>query len=137
MRTHLGAERACQAGVSQKGLGLTPGSPWRREKSPCPQLLPCQLRLIPGGVSKPGAGQATSVGSPPAHSILPWRPALFGQVSLTECSTMLLHTPGLLLCYENKTKPTKEKSWGLGGNGEQASHTQISFFLASILKMAP
>lgn len=47
-------------------------------------------------VSKPGAGRPTSVGTPPAHSVLPWRPALFGQVTLTGCSTMLLHTPGLL-----------------------------------------
>lgn len=46
--------------------------------------------------------------------------------------------PGPLLCYENKTKPNKEKekkkSWG---GKEQAGHTQTSFFLVSILKMAP
>lgn len=60
------------------------------------QRLPRQLRRLPRDVSKPGAGPATSVGTPPAHSILPWRPALFGQVTLTDCSTMLLHTPGLL-----------------------------------------
>ena len=118
-----GGEPAFQTGISQKGLGRVPGSPWRQEESPCPELLPSQLRLIPRGVSRPGAGQATSVGSPPAHSILPWRPALFGQVTLTECSTMLLYTPRLLLCYENKTKHTKEKKLGEGWNGVQASHT--------------
>lgn len=66
------------------------------QRRPCPQRLPRQLQRLPRGVSKPGAGPATSVGTPPAHSILPWRPALFGQVTLTDCSTMLLHTPGLL-----------------------------------------
>lgn len=89
---------ACLPGsVSYKGPGPVQGSPWRRqERSPCPQRLPRQLRRLPRGVSKPGAGPATSVGTPPAHSLLPWRPTLFGQVTLTDCSTMLLHTPGLL-----------------------------------------
>lgn len=43
---------------------------------------------------------------------------------------MLLHTPGLLLCYENKTMYAKEKKlgWGAGVSGEQASHIQISFW---------
>lgn len=90
-----------------------PSSRWgRAERSPCPHLLPSQLRQIERSVSKPGTGPATSVGIPPAHSILPWRPALFGQVTLTQCSTMLLHTPGLLLCYENKTMHAKEKKLG-------------------------
>lgn len=109
-----------QLGRDSPALGLKgcPASGWHR------------LR----GVSKVGAGQATSAGTPPAHSVLLWRPALFRQVTLSKCSTMLLHTPGLLLCYENRTKHAKEKkkkSWEGGGEreGRAGSHTQsLSFW---------
>lgn len=41
------------------------------------------------------------------------------------------------MCYENKTKPTKGEKKNAEGGKEQASHTQTSFILVSILKMAP
>lgn len=50
---------------------------------------------------------------------------------------MLLHTPGLLLCYKNKTKHAKgEKTGGRGGEGGQSSqpHT-VSFLLVSSLAL--
>lgn len=111
-----------QLGRDSPALGLKgcPASGWHR------------LR----GVSKVGAGQATSAGTPPAHSVLLWRPALFGQVTLSKCSTMLLHTPGLLLCYENRTKHAKGKKKkagrvGVRGRAEQpATH---SLFLSGLL----
>lgn len=109
---------------------------WKREDPLlCAERMPSQWWHSLRGISKVGAGQATSAGTPPAHSILLWRPALFGQVTLSKCSTMLLHTPGLLLCYENKTKHAKEKSWGEWGEreGRAASHTQsLSFWSPSL-----
>lgn len=53
------------------------------------------------------------------------------QVTLSKCSTMLLHTPGLLLCYKNKTKHTGGGEPGGGGEreGKAGSHTQsLSFW---------
>jgi hypothetical protein len=106
-------QHAFPAGPVRRATALSLTLCRREKRSPCPQLshYPASHR-----VSKAGARAATSAGMPPAHSIVLWRPALFGQVTLTECSTMLLHTPGLLLCYENKTKYTKrEKKLGGGG----------------------
>lgn len=113
-----------------------------------PRAVGKRLPLLCGwhrqrGVSKVGAGQATSAGTPPAHSILLWRPALFRQVTLSKCSTMLLHTPGFLLCYENRTKHAKEgkkkKKAGEGGGereGRAASHTQSLSFWSLQLRAA-
>lgn len=80
------------------------------------------------GVSKPGAGLATSVGTPPAHSILPWRPALFGQVPLTECSQQYSYTPhGSCCVMKTKQCTLREKSWGAGRvSGEQERGTHES-----------
>lgn len=82
------------------------------------------------GVSKPGAGPATSVGTPPAHSILPWRPALFGQVPLTECSQQYSYTPhGSCCVMKTKQCTLREKSWGAGqvsGEPERGTHESPS-----------
>lgn len=52
----------------------------------------------------------------------------------TKCSTMLLHTPGPLLYYENKTKHAKEKAGrvGVSVSGEWASHTHRSLSFWSL-----
>lgn len=136
--THTPRVRFFQAEVSQKGPGPVLAPHGGRKKGT--HILSYSLASCgrsPRAVCRPGAGPATSVGTPPTHSTLPWRPALFGQVTLTKCSTMLLHTPGPLLCYENKTKHTKEKSWGGGQAWGEDSKPRTSLFVASILRMAP
>lgn len=107
-----------------------------------PRAVGKRLPLLCGwhrqrGVSKVGAGQATSAGTPPAHSILLWRPALFRQVTLSKCSTMLLHTPGFLLCYENRTKHAKEgkkkkKLGRVGVRGRAEQPATHSLFLSGL-----
>lgn len=126
--SHLGGKRRKYFPPGRrKGPRASPAEPARRAMAclgPCAvgKRLPCSgLKGCPArgwhrlrGVSKVGAGQATSAGTPPTHSVLLWRPALFGQAILSKCSTMLLHTPGLLLCYENRTKHAKEEKLGGG-----------------------
>lgn len=82
-------------GSARKALSWAPRGEGKRANPVLGDFPVGCAERIRRGVSEPGAGPATSVGTPPAHSALPWRPALFGQVTLTECSTMLLHTPGL------------------------------------------
>lgn len=116
-----------------QGLLLDPVRVGREKSLSTAKLPPSQPRQMPPrGVCKAGASPATSVGTPPAHSILLWRPALFGQVTLAECSTMLLHTPGLLLCYENKTKHARERSGEVGVRGVHSEPATHSPFLSGL-----